>query len=77
MALLPEYWLGISMTGNDDPIVYKGMTAPQLADAYNVFLTVPDPFGWLQSCPAKVQLCQRGHTHYDITLGNSVKTSIR
>lgn len=43
------------MKGNDDPIVYKGMTAPQLADAYNVFLTVPDPFGWLQANKDRAQ----------------------
>ncbi len=41
-----------------DPIVYKGMTAKQLAEAYNVFSTVPDPAGWLQANRVRAQLVE-------------------
>ncbi len=37
------------------PIVYKGMTAEQLAEAYNVFLTIVDPLGWLQTNRVRAQ----------------------
>ncbi len=36
------------MTHMDNLIVYNGMTAKQLEDAYNVFLSIPDPAAWLQ-----------------------------
>lgn len=37
------------MKESTDPVVYKGMTARQLADAYNVFLSFPDAGSWLQA----------------------------
>src|SRR5574342_453631 len=42
----------------ENPIVYKDMTAEQLAKAYDVFLTIPDPAGWLQTNRAHAQLVE-------------------
>lgn len=46
------------MKEKEGPIVYKGMTAEQLGDAYNVFLTIPDPMGWLQANRVRAQLVE-------------------
>lgn len=39
----------------DEPIVYKGMTASQLADAYNIYKNIPDPDKFLQTSRERAQ----------------------
>lgn len=46
------------MKKRDDPVVYRGMTAKQLAEAYDVFLTIPDPMGWLEANRVRAQLVE-------------------
>lgn len=43
------------MPRNTDTIVYKGMTARQLAEAYDVLQTIPDPINWLHKNRQRAQ----------------------
>lgn len=46
------------MKERDDPVVYKGMTAKQLAITYDVFLAIPDAAGLLQANRERAKLVE-------------------